>query len=69
MRYIVEISNVSSEGEQCMVIPMVDLVILDMFIYNSASNVKKTGTCGISSGGDGIVNFFVLHFLYAGFMN
>ena len=52
-----------------MVIPMVGLVILDMFIYNSASDVKKTGTGGISSGGDGIVNFSVLHFLYAGFMN
>ena len=57
MRYIIIFSNVSSEGEQCMVIPMVDLVILDMFIYNSASNVKKTCTSGISSGGDGIVIF------------
>ena len=34
-----------------MVIPMVGLVILDVFISNSQSDVKKTGTGGISSGG------------------
>ena len=38
-----------------MVIPMVGLVILVMFISDSASDVKKTGTGGISSGGDGAV--------------
>ena len=69
MRYIRGFSNVSSRGEQYMVIPMVGLVILVMFISDSASDVKKTGTGGISSGGDGVVNFSVLHFLYAGFMN
>ena len=46
------ISNVSSQGEQCMMIPMVVLVILVIFISNSASDVKKTGTGGISSGED-----------------
>ena len=39
MRYIIGISNVSSQGEQYMVIPMVGLVILVVFISNSASNV------------------------------
>ena len=39
MRYIIAISNVSSQGEQCMMIPMVGLVILVLFISNSASNV------------------------------
>ena len=52
MRYIIEISNVSSQGEQCMMILMVDLVILVMFISDRASDVKKTGTGGTNSGGD-----------------
>ena len=52
-----------------MVIFMVDLVILVMFISNNASDVKKTGTSGISSGGDRVVNVSVLQFLYAGFVN
>ena len=52
MRYIIDISNVSSQGEQCMMILMIDLVILVMFISNSASVVKKTGTGGTISGGD-----------------
>ena len=39
MRYIIGISNVSSQGEQYMVIPMDGLVILVVFISNSASNV------------------------------
>ena len=52
MRYIIGISNVSSQGEQCMVIPMIRLVILVMFISDRASNVKKTGTGGTNSGGD-----------------
>ena len=60
MRYIIGFSNVSSQGEQCMVIPMVGLVILDMFISNNASDVKKTGTGGISSGGDEVVKFFCI---------
>ena len=54
MRYIIEISNVSSQEEQCMMILMVDLVILVMFISDSASVVKKTGTCGTNSGGEGV---------------
>ena len=52
MRYIIGIINVSSQGEQCMVIPMVGLIILVGFISNSASDVKKIGTGGISSGGE-----------------
>ena len=44
MRYILGISNASSQGEQCMVILM--------FISDSASDVKKTGTGGTNSGGD-----------------
>ena len=34
-----------------MMIPMVGLIILVVFISNSASDVEKTGTGGISSGG------------------
>ena len=52
MRYIIRISNVLSQGEQCMVVPMIVLVILVMFISDNASIVKKTGTGGISSRGD-----------------
>ena len=55
MRYIIGISNVSSQGEQCMMIPMVGLVILVMFISDSASDVKKTGTGSTNLGGDEIV--------------
>ena len=50
MRYIRGINNVSSQGGQCMM--MVDLVILVMFISDSASVVKKTGTGGTNSGGE-----------------
>ena len=35
-----------------MVIPMIVLVILVMFIFDRASDVKKTGTGGTTSGGD-----------------
>ena len=52
-----------------MMIPMVGLVILVMFISNSASEVKKTGTGGTSSGGDESVKFSVFHFPYAGLLN
>ena len=52
VRYILVISNVSSQGEQCMVIPMIGLVILVMFISDSASDVKKIGTGGKNSGGE-----------------
>ena len=52
MRYIIDISNVSSQGERCMVIPMMVLVILVMFISESASDMKKTGTGDTTSGGD-----------------
>ena len=58
MRYIIGINNVSSQGEKCMVILMVGLIILVVFISNSASDMKKIGASSISSGGDGIVNFF-----------
>ena len=54
MRYIIEISNVSSQGEQCMMILMVDLVILVMLISDSASVVKKAGTGGTNLGGEGV---------------
>ena len=49
-----------------MVIPMVVLLILVIFISDSASDVKKTGTGGTSSGGDESVKFSVFHFPYAG---
>ena len=68
MRYILGISNVSSQGEQCMVILMVGLVIMVMFIFDSASDVKKTGTGGTNSGGDESVKSSVFHFPYMGFM-
>ena len=45
-------SNVSSQGEQCMMNLMVDLIILVMFTSDSASNVEKTGTGSTSLGGD-----------------
>ena len=48
VRYIVEISNVSSQGEQCMMI----LIILVIFISDRAYDVEKTGTSGTTSGGD-----------------
>ena len=41
-------SNVSSQGEQCMMI----LIILVMFISDRASDMKNTGTGRSSSGGD-----------------
>ena len=69
MRYILGISNVSSQGEQCMVILMVGLVILGMFFSDSAYDVKKTGAGGISSGGDEVVKVLESHFPYAGFVN
>ena len=47
-----EISDVSSQGEQYMMILMVDLTILVMFISDRASDMKKTGTRSTSSGGD-----------------
>ena len=52
VRYILVISNVSSQGEQCMMILMIGFVILVMFISDSACDVKKTGTGGTNSGGD-----------------
>ena len=33
-----------------------------MFISDSASDVKKIGTSGISSGGDGVVKFLCISF-------
>ena len=41
MRYIIRSSNVSSQGEQCMMSPMVDLIILVICISDSTSGVKK----------------------------
>ena len=67
MRYIIEISNVSSQGEQCMMIPMVGLVILVMFISDSASDVKKIGTSGTNSGGDEVVEIFSVSLSIRGF--
>ena len=52
MRYIIGISNVSSQRERCMAIPMMVLVIPVMFISDRASDVKKTGTNVTTSGGD-----------------
>ena len=45
-------SNVSSQGEQCMMTLMVDMITLVMFISDSSSDVEKTGIGGTSSGGD-----------------
>ena len=45
-------SNVSSQGEQCMMSLMVDLIILVMFASDNASDVGRTGTGGTSSGGN-----------------
>ena len=41
MGYIIKFSNVSSQGEQCMMSLMVDLIILVICISDSASGVKK----------------------------
>ena len=45
-------NNVSSQGEQCMMSLMVDLIILVMFTPDSASDVERTGTGGKSSEGN-----------------
>jgi len=50
--YIMGFSNVSSQGEQCMMTLMVDLIILVMFTSDSASDVERTGTGGTNSGGN-----------------
>ena len=50
-----------------MVILMVGLVILGMFISDSASDVKNTGTSGISSRGDEVVIFFRISLSIRGF--
>ena len=52
MRYIIGISNVSSQGEQCMMIIMIVLVILAMIISDRASDILKIGTGGTNSGED-----------------
>ena len=41
MIYIIRSSNVSSQGEQCMMSLMVDLIILVICISDKASDVKK----------------------------
>ena len=41
MGYIRRFSNVSSQGEQCMMTLMVDLIILVRCISDSVSGVKK----------------------------
>ena len=45
-----ELSNVSSQGEQCMMTLMVDLIFLVICISDRASDMKKTGTGSKSSG-------------------
>ena len=45
-------SNVSSQGEQCMMTRMVDLIILVMFTSDSASDVERTSTGGTNLGGN-----------------
>ena len=45
-------SNVSSQGEKCMLSLMVDLIILVICISDRASDMKKTGTGRTSTGGD-----------------
>ena len=67
MRYIIGISNVSSQGEQYMVILMVGSVILVMFNSHSAFDVKKTGTGGTNLGGDEVVEIFSVSLFIRGF--
>ena len=50
-----------------MMIPMVGLVILVMFISDSESDVKKTGTGGTNSGGDEVVEIFSVSLSIRGF--
>ena len=52
MGYIIRFSNVSSQGEQCMMTLMVDLIILVICISDRASDMKKRGKGSTSSGGD-----------------
>ena len=42
--YIMRFCNVSSQGEQCMMTLMVDLIFLVICISDRASDMKKTGT-------------------------
>ena len=68
--YIMRFSNVSSQGEQCMMTLMVDLIILVMFTSDNASGVERTGTGGTSSwGNEGRWKFSMLHFPYAGYIH
>ena len=50
-----------------MMIPMVGLVILVMFISDSAFDVKKTGTGGKNSGEDEVVEIFSVSLSIRGF--
>ena len=45
-------SNVSSQGEQCMMPLMIDLTIMVICISDRTYDIKKTGTGRTSSGGD-----------------
>ena len=45
-------SNVSSQGEKCMMTLKVDLFILVMFTSDSASDVQRTCTGGTNLGGN-----------------
>ena len=69
MRYIIGINNVSSQGEQYMMIRMVGLVILVVFISNSASNVTTEDRYRMYKSRRRSVKFSVFHFPYAVFMN
>ena len=55
-------SNGSSQGEQCMMSLMFDLIILVICIWCE----EKTGTEGKIAGGDEGVKFSIFHFPYAG---
>ena len=46
------LSNVSSQGEQCMMTLMIDLIILVICISDRAYDMKKIGTGSTSSRGD-----------------
>ena len=50
-----------------MMIPMVGLVILVMFIADSASDVKKTSTGDTNLGGDEVVEIFSVSLSIRGF--
>ena len=70
MRYIIGICNVSSQGEWCMIILMVDLVILVIFISDKSIWCEENRHRRYKFRGRWRnVKFSTFHFPYAGSMN